>query len=323
MKLSFIIIAKNEDKTIQKTVKSIILALKKEYFRDTFSEIILVDSNSADSTVDMFVEIANKNVTTLINYSVVSYRSKLYSASKGRLLGFEHSIGEYIMFLDGDMIIMPSFIIHSLEKMKNEKTLSGTVGVGIDLLKTSSGFKSYSYQPKLVDAYSGITGGAFFARRSHMKSRYFYFNQRSREEVFFYYEMQTESKNFLFIDTRMLVHINLKHSLRSNYDKFLVYFKAGVDNYSSYRLFIQNHGLPVFFKYFGFTLFKEVFLPLSFSVMLVFPLLRVIGLFLLLNHIIKLRYNSLNFVFLIIGIMAIKPNLIDYIEVRTIDIPLS
>jgi len=91
-KLSIIIITKNEQDKIGVCLDEV---LKINFIN---KEIILVDSNSTDKTRD----IANKYPIKIINL----IKSNIYSPSAGRKVGLSYAKGDFILFLDGDQVII-------------------------------------------------------------------------------------------------------------------------------------------------------------------------------------------------------------------------
>ena len=88
--ISFIIPTLNEEKTIEDTLKSI----------DVFSgekEIIISDGKSRDNTI----EIAKKYTSKI----TIHQDSKRQNIAQGRNAGAELAVGEYVVFMDADVII--------------------------------------------------------------------------------------------------------------------------------------------------------------------------------------------------------------------------
>jgi len=82
MKLSVVILTKNEQENIEKALKSVLFA----------DEIIIIDDNSIDETLD----IAKKYTSNIIKKSVSG------NFSNQRNYGIQKSKGEWILFLDAD-----------------------------------------------------------------------------------------------------------------------------------------------------------------------------------------------------------------------------
>jgi glycosyltransferase involved in cell wall biosynthesis len=107
MFISVIIICRNEDKKIQRCIDSIIINLK-----DYNYEIIFVDSASTDHTID----IASKYKINIYQLN----QSKYLSPSAGRYIGTPYAKGEYVLFVDGDSIIIETFMQKALQILKRE-----------------------------------------------------------------------------------------------------------------------------------------------------------------------------------------------------------
>jgi glycosyltransferase involved in cell wall biosynthesis len=112
LKLSVIIITKDEEKNIERCITSVL-----DSARNLDKEIILVDSRSKDKTL----EIAKKFSPPL---KIIQLKKDLpLTASSARNIGFLNSSGKYVQFLDGDMILDKKWIqraISFLEK-SNDK----------------------------------------------------------------------------------------------------------------------------------------------------------------------------------------------------------
>lgn len=146
MLVSVIITTKNEEKNIENCLKSIVessIELKRyrnieknkdsskplNFYNSKFLEIIVVDNNSSDKTK----EIAQK------------YTSKVYNfgpeRSAQRNFGIKKAKGEYVMFLDADMILAPTVIRESIKKLTDLQT-DGLVGLYIPEIVLGNSFWS-------------------------------------------------------------------------------------------------------------------------------------------------------------------------------------
>ena len=103
MDLSVVVIARNEARTIGACIESIL-----EQTADFSIEVILVDSASTDRTVVCIDPAAD------------------LSPSAGRYLGTLQATGDYILFLDGDMILIRDWVRSALAFLKDGKV--GAVG---------------------------------------------------------------------------------------------------------------------------------------------------------------------------------------------------
>lgn len=108
-KVSAIITTRNSAKTLERLIKS----LKNQTYKNL--EIIVVDNNSSDKTV----EIAKR------------YTKKVYQKgperSAQRNLGAEKSTGKFLLFLDSDMILEKAAVAECIREIKSGKGIGGVV----------------------------------------------------------------------------------------------------------------------------------------------------------------------------------------------------
>lgn len=105
--VSVIITSKNEEKVISRLIKSI----KKQIYRNT--EIILVDNNSNDKTV----EIAKRLGVAVYNFGPERSAQRNFGARKAK--------GKYLLFLDADMQLSKKVIEECVEAFKKMRNLGG------------------------------------------------------------------------------------------------------------------------------------------------------------------------------------------------------
>ncbi|MBL7036442.1 glycosyltransferase [Candidatus Microgenomates bacterium] len=107
--VSVVITTKNEEEVIETLLKSLI--------SQTFSnfEIILVDNNSTDKTVEI----------------VKKYKAKTFNKGPERSIqrnfGVKNSKGEYVIILDADMKLEASVLKDCVNKFKKDKNLAGLI----------------------------------------------------------------------------------------------------------------------------------------------------------------------------------------------------
>ena len=121
-KISVIIPSKDEERTIAKCIESVETALEgvESY------EIILVDSRSTDETVG----IAKKYPVKILRLE----QGWPVSPSAGRYIGSINSRGEYIFFLDADMVVDKDWIKKGLEILEKDHSLAGVTGLLFNIL---------------------------------------------------------------------------------------------------------------------------------------------------------------------------------------------
>jgi len=106
MKISFIITTKNEERYI----KHVLLAIK-NFFKDYDKEIIVVDSYSTDSTVDIAKKYCDKVIVQESNIP------------EGKNIGAKYSTGNILAFLNADVILKKEWINKVYGILKNEKII--------------------------------------------------------------------------------------------------------------------------------------------------------------------------------------------------------
>lgn len=161
MKISFIIKALNEEKKIERCINSIerSISLLSTLSKDYETEIILVDSCSTDSTV---------NLAKKYNIKIVQFLNK-NDANCGSAveLGYQVSCGDYIYIIDGDMELESGFLSQALSHLNLNPTTAGVSGLIKDKLITSFSdrqrVQAYSLmtQPQKV---TSLGGGGLYRR---------------------------------------------------------------------------------------------------------------------------------------------------------------
>jgi GT2 family glycosyltransferase len=117
MKLSILIKTFNEEKNIERCLASVqraCAALGQEV------EIIVADSLSDDRTA----QIAGRCGAKVVQLAFAGDRG----CGAGVQLGYQHSRGEYVMFLDGDMELDAEFLPAAVAKLDTDRLLAGVAG---------------------------------------------------------------------------------------------------------------------------------------------------------------------------------------------------
>lgn len=118
-RVSILIKALNEERNIAEAIESAIAAL------DGLSgEIILADSLSTDSTID----IAKKYPVRIVTLASAKDRS----CGVGAQLGYQHSAGDYVCVMDGDQRLYSGFLGAAVASLEADPTLAGVGGVIVE-----------------------------------------------------------------------------------------------------------------------------------------------------------------------------------------------
>jgi glycosyltransferase involved in cell wall biosynthesis len=116
-KLSIVLIGRNEEQFISKSIESALSCRK--LFPDT--EIVFVDSASTDRSIEI-----------AMNYPIriIQLRPEWrLCVAAGRYLGFLHSHGEYVLFCDGDAQLEPNWVDQAIQFMDTNAEYGGVAGV--------------------------------------------------------------------------------------------------------------------------------------------------------------------------------------------------
>lgn len=187
--ISFIVIGKNEAKNISRCFKSIRKTI--EYNKLTKYEVIYVDSNSTDNSIEIAKSFKGIDIFKITG---------VCNAAIGRNIGAKESKGNVLFFIDGDMEIMPEFLplVYSENNGLKYNFVSGQF---IDVKYTHKGEfieKVPYYRDLNCDKYFSTTGGIFLITRElwnlvdGMKNKY----KRSQEVEF---ALRLSKKGFLLL----------------------------------------------------------------------------------------------------------------------------
>jgi glycosyltransferase involved in cell wall biosynthesis len=114
-RVSIIIKALNEEKRIARSIESALNALER-----LGGEVILADSCSTDQTI----EIAKRYPIKIVQLANPAERC----CGIGPQLGYQHSKGEYVYILDGDMELRPEFIERAVQFLVTHPKIAGVGG---------------------------------------------------------------------------------------------------------------------------------------------------------------------------------------------------
>jgi glycosyltransferase involved in cell wall biosynthesis len=123
-RVSIIIKALNEEKRVEAAVASALAAVQ-----DTGGEVVLADSCSSDGTVAR----ASAYPIRIVQLAHANERC----CGVGPQLGYQHSLGEFVYILDGDMEMLPGFLPEALAFMQAHPEVAGVGGRVVEM-NTSS-----------------------------------------------------------------------------------------------------------------------------------------------------------------------------------------
>ena len=158
--ISFIIIGKNEGIKLFNCITSINETIKHNHLKQT--EIIYIDSNSVDNSIDLIKHFDNLDIYKLTNQC---------NSAIARNLGFKKSKGEILFFIDGDMELIPEnlFYFYNLEENKlNYPFISGGF-LNYYYNKAGEFLSKQEYAPLKKDEFQVTTGGIFLINRNLWK----------------------------------------------------------------------------------------------------------------------------------------------------------
>lgn len=152
--ISFIIIGKNESIKIYNCIKSVLNFISYNQIEKT--EIIYVDSDSTDDSIELATSFKNVKIIKLIGN---------INAAIARNEGANISKGEYLFFIDGDMEIYSTFyniVFDSSGKLKYDFVSGEFISYNYINGELVS---SEAYHKIKEDTYEPTTGGIFIVKK--------------------------------------------------------------------------------------------------------------------------------------------------------------
>lgn len=147
--LSVVIVSRNEEERIGACIESVFdLCDGGPPF-----EVLLVDSNSTDRSVERAAEYP---ITVLEIPS-----DDLSTPSAGRYVGTHRAHGEYVLFVDGDMELVDSWLDTALDLLRTRPDVAGVTGflneVDVDSVHEVDALRGVAmYEKRVLDAVGGF-----------------------------------------------------------------------------------------------------------------------------------------------------------------------
>ena len=160
--VSIVIKAFNEEKNICAAIESSLAAVA-----EVGGEVILADSNSTDRTV----ELASRYPIRIVQLVHANERC----CGIGPQLGYQHSRGDYVYILDGDMQMVRGFLPQALIFLAQHPEAAGVGGRLVELNEESLEYReraarnSVHLSPGEVDR---LDGGGLYRRRAIEEAGY-------------------------------------------------------------------------------------------------------------------------------------------------------
>jgi glycosyltransferase involved in cell wall biosynthesis len=161
-RVSIVIKALNEEDNICAAIESCLAALA-----DVGGEVVLADACSTDRTV----ELARRYPVRIVQFADPRDRG----CGSGPQLGYQHSRGEYIYVLDGDMKMVPGFLEQALAFLAQHPEIAGVGGRVVEENLTSMEYRERHMRaaphlnPGPVDR---LDGGGLYRRLAIQEAGY-------------------------------------------------------------------------------------------------------------------------------------------------------
>lgn len=280
-KISILVPAYNEEKTIEKTINSLI---KQNYPKDKF-EIIVIDNNSTDKTL----EIAKKYK----NIIIISEKKP----GKGCAMnaGLRAATGDIIGALDSDSFVLPNALKRMAAHFEDPEITSVTPSIKVWGANTwlekvqHLEYLSGAIFRKLFALLGGIpitAGPLTLYRKEFLKKTGGWDEKTLGEDIELCLRVESKfGKNDNAIDVN--VYTTPVNNLKDLYNQRLRWYRGFIDNIYKYRhLFSKKHG--------NFGLF---ILPVSVLVIIFGGSMTIYGIYQVLKNLIKFIQNLILYEF--------------------------
>jgi glycosyltransferase involved in cell wall biosynthesis len=207
--VSFIIIGQNSARTLEKCLRSIILASETTLFINNL-ELIYVDSKSSDNSLKIAEKYGAKIIEITDGYT---------SASLGRHLGLKHSIYSDILFIDADMELEKNWFNNCIDYYHKYGAIHGDRYEKIYLKNVLVKEIENFYQINTLEKSDNI-GGCFMVKRRFLGNCNFRPRIKDEEERDIYAQFLKNGEVYR-LPFQMFVHNNYKDTN----SKILTYFR--------------------------------------------------------------------------------------------------
>src|SRR5262245_6766272 len=151
--LSVVVIGRNEEKYISDCLRSVLAAVAEV----GGAEVVYVDSASTDRTVEL---------VRALGVRVISLRPEWeLSPSAGRYVGFHHTSGDLVMFVDGDTMIEPDWLRNAIPWFDRPE-VSGVAGFFEDIDDQGRTLPYVGNRSETVCAMEDLRGSGLYRRKA-------------------------------------------------------------------------------------------------------------------------------------------------------------
>ena len=196
--LSIVVPSKNEESNIARCLDSI--SKHPSSFKN--AEIILVDCQSNDKTI----EIANKYPIKILQLRP----DWTHTPAAARYIGSIFASGEFVFFIDADMILEPDFLERAIDILNQDKNIAAVGGIGKEVyLKDGKeiGVRLNLYHTKnLLTKVNFLGGSALYRKKALMEVEGFNPYLRASEENELAQRLRGKNYSLISIPFPMVTH---------------------------------------------------------------------------------------------------------------------
>lgn len=210
IKISFIIIAYNEEKTINNCINGIISL---ENIEKDEIEIVIVNDGSTDKTR----EVVEKLQKDLPQIKIINL-DKNSGRGNARLIGLQKSVGDLIAFVDADIILPRKWLTKLIPHLSENDAVGGIALPDSDI---EYAFYKAKLPAKATPATVGITGNNSLYKRDVFVKLTFNNKLQQGEDVDLFWKMLDAGKK-IKLDTDVIVehrsNKNYAHSMKRMFE---------------------------------------------------------------------------------------------------------
>ena len=197
MFLTVIIVARNEENNIARCIESVLRQIKDI----SETEVILVDSDSTDRTVD----IAKQYPINIIQLKPEWPKSP----SAGRFSGVNNAKGKYILIIDGDMELLRGWVNVALDFLEKNHNCAAVMGKSYNIYNGDTSkamLDRYAIDKNGIQSIFYVQQSSFFRKQFLDEVGNFQPFLRAEEEAEISYRLRKKGYSLYFIDYDSIYH---------------------------------------------------------------------------------------------------------------------